>query len=149
MGLWLVLGLTLSALAVPPPPAAPPTTQQPETPKDLVAKLRQGSRGERKYAARELRRVVRDAVQAERHADPDSIRGLEARQTLAELQDPLGLACVASLSDPAIARNCAEILGMLEFESAIAPLRAALEVDPRWRTRRAMERALTDLETTP
>lgn len=147
MGFWLLLCLALNARAVPPPPAPPPSTSEgPQTNAQLVYQLRHGSHGEQQYAARELHRAVRSAVRDERYAPADSMRALEARETLVELQGPLGVACIASLNEPSLARSCANILVLLETSNAVEPLKAALSAGPGWRSRRALQRALDQLE---
>jgi hypothetical protein len=117
--------------------------ERPDTPEGLIADLQDGRSPDQLYAVRELRRLARISLSDVKHRDP--IRSMEARQFLVVFDDKLAPICIENLPDTKLTRPCADILGLLETESALPALNAVLP-DTRRGTRRHVERAIHAIE---
>ncbi|MCB9791918.1 MAG: hypothetical protein H6741_04250 [Alphaproteobacteria bacterium] len=149
LALAAALLLGREAGAVPPPPRLPPQAEasqlQERTLEDWARMLRASDAADQRLAARELRRRVHSANRAAEHARPGSIQELETRQELAKLVNALERPCVVSLTNPEVARTCAQLLAALEIRSALPALEEALPQTERRRTQRAIEAAIAEL----
>ena len=99
----------------------------------------------RVYAARVLYRRVRTAWRLAVRDDAD-ILTLEARQTLSEFDTLVAPRCIRQLNVPDTRRYCARILGLLETEGALEPLRIELNNAQKRCDRKALTRAIERIE---
>ena len=114
--------------------------QRPTAPEDLIADLSEGRPPDQLFAARELRRLIREELKDLDHRDP--VRSMEARQNLALFDRVLAPMCVEKLSVEPLTASCADILGLLETEDALPALREVQEST----TGRAQRRAVRAIE---
>jgi hypothetical protein len=99
---------------------------------------------DRLYAARVLLRRIRTAWRMSTK-DDDSIEVLEARQTLNEFDEIVAPRCLRMLSKSNTAKPCIQILGMLETEAALDPMRQQLG-SAGWCQARLLRRAIGQIE---
>ena len=99
---------------------------------------------DRLYAARVLLRRVRTAWKLSTK-DDDSIEVLEARQTLTEFDEIVAPRCLRMLSTSNTAKPCIQILGMLETEAALDPMRQQL-ASAGWCQTRLLRRSIGQIE---
>ena len=125
-----------------PPAAVMPS--KPTTEAELLEDLLDGRESEQLFAARELRRQARVAVQ-QLYAR-DELTALEARQTLARFDETLAPVCMDVLVRPALTAACADILGTLETQAALPALQAALASAERRSARRHLEDAIQAID---
>lgn len=100
--------------------------------------------GDRRYAARELRRQVRAAARDLNARD--DLQRLEARADLAALRDDLGQAPERCLRHADVRAACAEMLGLLGDPRALPALQAARAEEDRRRVLRRLDSAILALE---
>jgi len=138
-----LLLLTTAAAATPPPskPIGTPGGQGEEVQLPVLLKdLQEGDHAEKRFAARELRRQARLALRGQGSSSP--VRAVESRQLLSDFDHSVAPLCIEQLDDPWTRRHCADILGMLETESALPSLEQRLIVEDSRRTRRHLQRAI-------
>jgi hypothetical protein len=120
----------------------------PKTASELILDLEGTNKPERLFAARELRRLLKQTARiAGRRGD--SLTTESARIELIDLRAALNhptRRCVMNHAN--VRAQCAEILGLLGDDEAIDFLEAALELDERKRVKRRIEKAITYLENT-
>lgn len=135
--------LLLTAVALAQPQPVRPEGHGEMAPLDeLVRDLRGEDPRDQLFAARELRRQVRQHSKTVDTGKPDRLSTLESRSALAELDERLVQPCIDALEAP-VARHCAQILGMLHADEAQPALESMLlQTELPRRTRRAVDTAL-------
>ncbi len=140
----LVLLCSLDTLALASGPNAhsllPHDTSNARYASDLVA----SDASDRLYAARVLLRRVRNAWRLSTK-DNDTIEVLEARQTHNEIDEIVAPRCLRMLSTSNTAKPCIQILGMLETQAALDPMRQQLG-SAGWCQTRLLRRAIGQIE---
>jgi len=120
------------------PPGSPPPTFG-----SYLHKLTGDDRSDRLFAGRVLRRQVRGALRATRRDRPGRLAYDAGLAALDEFDRELAPACIATLDVRNVAGLCADILGLLETQAALEPLREARAGEERARTQRRIDRAIT------
>jgi hypothetical protein len=123
-----------------------PGVEAPQTTLDLINDLRHENPSRRLYAARELRRQARHALR-DANARPGSLKADESLVALTLFDEKVAGICIdAVASDENIARQCADILGLLETVAARPALSAAAARADARGLQRALARALRRIE---
>lgn len=142
------LGVGLALCAGPALAVDARTVRDPEqvrTVQDELDDLMSGRAPERRYAARNLSRQVRQALRAsERASHPE--REAEALLFLEDMDRLVAPQCIASLDEEEVLLPCARILGLLETQAARAPLAERLEALESRRARRIVSEALARID---
>ena len=107
-----------------------------------------GDKHKRLFAARVLLRRTHEAARVGGRSTED-IRVMEARQRLADFDTLVAPKCVRLLKTSNVSRPCAKILGLLETQAAIVPLRELEASAEAFCTRRAARWALRRIEGSP
>jgi len=97
------------------------------------------------FAARVLLRRTKEAARIGNRESTD-LRVLEARAVLSAFDVSLAPRCTRLLSTKNVARPCAQILGILETQKAIAPLKALIARDPARCVRRSASHAIERIQ---
>lgn len=142
---WLVgaaWGLDQSSVIAPKDPQA---NQGPPTAAELMRALGGDNGPDRLLAARDLRRMARRNLKLSNRRRGDELVINDAIVQLDELDAEAAPTCAALLTEGAVARPCADILGILETAAALPALRAALPTASR-HNRRHLERAIARIE---
>ena len=147
LGMVSIIGLLLfpallSGMGQPP---TEPVDESDFSLEHFVSDLRGKNRSDRKYAARVLRNRLRAADRSVRHARPGSLRYDEGAAIIEDFTLQVAPACVASLQQRNVAAICADILGILQVDSARQPLEALAADAPSGRIHRRAARALARL----
>ena len=134
-----LVGATLAAGPSPVGTSAPMSTEE------YVYELTTDRRPDRLYAARELRRRVRHALQNSQR-QPGTLRHMSAVQELLTYDQLVAPRCLAVMIEYIELRvPCVEILGMLETDDARATIQLVMEAESRRWALRRMESALRTL----
>ena len=126
-------------------PRDPNASQEPPGPLDLMRDLSGQDGPDRLLAARDLRRMARRNLKLSNRQRGDELVVNDAIVQLAELDHLVAPTCSGLLTAGAVARPCADILGILETVTALPALQAALPSAGR-RNRRHLERAIKRIE---
>jgi hypothetical protein len=148
--LVLLLGGLLAASAQSRPSVMAPThpgsgREEPPGLADTVAALRGADGPDRLLAARDLRRLARRNLRLSNRSGGDELLVQEALVLLEEMDRLVAPTCIGLLQAGAVARPCADVLGVLETADALPALRDALSTAGRLERRR-FARAIARIE---
>lgn len=113
---------------------------------ELLSRLDSDIPARRRLAARSLRARVRAEVRRSAREQSDDLLVAEARLLLDDLDRRLVPRCADLLQAPEAAAPCAAILRRLEAFDELPRLREAIHANPATSARRALRRAIRDLE---
>ncbi len=113
---------------------------------ELVRDLRGEDPSDALFAARELKAQTKSYNKTVERGNPSSVRVLEARQKLAQIEERAAGPCLDMLSDDRMARPCAGLIAELGMTNALPVLHEAHQPDRPGLTRRVLKRAIRSLE---
>jgi HEAT repeat protein len=97
------------------------------------------------FAARVLLRRTKEAARIG-NRESTELRVLEARALMSAFDVKLAPRCTRLLTTKNVARACAQILGLLETQEAIGPLKALIAHEPSRRVRRSATHAIDRIQ---
>ena len=100
----------------------------------------------RRFAARVLRRRARTARRHAARTAGDDLMRAEAQQTLTDFDHLVAPSCTHHLDLPEITAPCADILRLLQTQSAMESLEKQLSVETRSHAQRRLQRAITQIK---
>ena len=113
---------------------------------ELVRDLRGEDASDALFAARELKAQTKSYNKTVARGNPSSVRVLEARHKLAQIEERAAGPCLDLLWDDRMARPCAGLVAELGMTNALPALHDANQPDRPGLTRRALRRAIRSLE---
>ena len=122
------------------PAGVAPTTEK------YVSDLGSSNAAKRRYAARVLLRWVHTARRRAARGPQDDLTRAEALQTLTNFDQMVAPRCTTDLHVAELTGPCADILRLLETQSALEPLRLQLTKEARKGVQRRLRRAIDIIE---
>lgn len=118
----------------------------PPTLAKYVQDLTHSNAARRSYAGRVLLRQVKSARRAAATGPEDDLTKAGAMQVLVDFDQQVAPTCTRHLNVREITAACADILRLLETQTALSALQAQLQVETRRKVKKRLQKAISRIE---